>query len=86
MCVNYRDLNRKSPKDNFPLPYIDTLVDNIVKNSQFSFMDGFFGYNQIWMAPKDREKTIFVTMWGTFYYKVMPFGIKNAGQPIKELW
>ena len=79
MCVDYRDLNRESPKDNFPLPYIDTLVDNTVKNSRFSFMDGFSEYNQIRMAPKDREKTIFVTMWGTFCYKVMPFGLKNAG-------
>ena len=62
MCVDYRDLNRVSSKDNFPLPYIDTLVDNTVKNSLFSFMDDFFGYNQIQMAPKDREKTIFITI------------------------
>ena len=47
MCVDYRDLNRASPKDNFPLPHINTLVDNTAKNSRFSLMDGFFGYNQI---------------------------------------
>ena len=52
MCVDYRDLNRASPKDNFPLPHIDTLVDNIAKNSLFSFMDVFSGYNQIQMALK----------------------------------
>ena len=79
MCVDYRDLNHASSKDNFPLPYIDTVVDNTTKNSLFSFMDGFSGYNQIQMALEDREKTIFVTMWGTFYYKVMPFSLKNAG-------
>ncbi|KAA3458938.1 RNA-directed DNA polymerase (Reverse transcriptase), Ribonuclease H-like protein [Gossypium australe] len=79
MCVDYHDLNRVSPKDNFPLPHIDTLVDNTAKHSLFSFMDGFSGYNQIKMAPKDMEKTTFVTMWGTFCYKVMPFGLKNAG-------
>ena len=67
-----------SPKDNFSLPHIDTLVDNIAKNSLFSFMDGISGYNQIKMAPKDMEKTTFVTMWGTFCYNVMPFGLKNA--------
>jgi len=78
MCVDYRDLNRASPKDNFPLPHIDTLVDNTAKNSLFSFMDGFSGYNQIKMAPDDMEKTTFITMWGTFCYKVMPFGLKNA--------
>ena len=79
MCVDYRDLNRASPKDNFPLPHIDTLVDNIAKHSLFSFMDGFSGYNQIRMAQEDMEKTTFLTMWGTFCYKVMPFGLKNAG-------
>jgi len=79
MCVDYRDLNQASTKDNFPLPHIDTLVDNTAKNSLFSFMDGFSGYNQIRMAPEDMEKTTFVTMWGTFCYKVMPFGLKNAG-------
>ena len=47
MCVDYRDLNRASPKDNLFLPYIDILVDNTANNSQFSFMDDFFGYNQI---------------------------------------
>ena len=78
MCVDYRDLNQESSKDNFLLPYIDTLVDNIAKNSLFSFMDGFFRYNQIRMASEDREKTTFVTMWGTFCYKVMPFGLKNV--------
>ncbi|KAA3478108.1 RNA-directed DNA polymerase (Reverse transcriptase), Ribonuclease H-like protein [Gossypium australe] len=79
MCVDYRDLNKASPKDNFPLPYIDTLVDNTAGYSLFSFMDGFSGYNQIKMLPEDMEKTTFVTMWGTFCYKVMPFGLKNAG-------
>ena len=62
MCVDYRDLNRASPKDNFSLPHIDTLVDNTAKHSLFSFMDGFSGYNQIKMALKDMEKTTFLTM------------------------
>ncbi|XP_052477697.1 uncharacterized protein LOC105793435 [Gossypium raimondii] len=79
MCVNYRDLNRASPKDNFPLPHIDTLVDNTAGFSLFSFMDGFSGYNQIKMHPEDMRKTTFITLWGTFCYKVMPFGLKNAG-------
>uniref|UniRef100_A0A2N9HCS7 Uncharacterized protein n=1 Tax=Fagus sylvatica TaxID=28930 RepID=A0A2N9HCS7_FAGSY len=79
MCVDYRDLNRASPKDNFPLPHIDTLVDNTATNAVFSFMDGFSGYNQIKMAEEDKSKTAFVTHWGTFVYDVMPFGLKNAG-------
>ena len=52
VCVDYRDLNRVSPKDNFPLSHIDTLVDNTAKHSLFFFMDGFFGYNQMKMALK----------------------------------
>ena len=79
MCVDYRDLNRASPKDNFPLPHIDILVDNMTNFALFSFMDGFSSYNQIKMAPEDMEKMTFVTMCGTFCYKVMSFGLKNAG-------
>ncbi|KAK5794203.1 hypothetical protein PVK06_035415 [Gossypium arboreum] len=79
MCVDYRDLNKASPKDNFPLPHIDTLLDNTAGHSLFSFMDGFSGYNQIKIHPEDMEKTTFLTMWGTFCYKVMPFALKNAG-------
>ncbi|WRX13175.1 Reverse transcriptase domain - like 10 [Theobroma cacao] len=78
ICVDYRDLNRASPKASFPLPHIDTLVDNTAKHALFSFMDGYFRYNQIKMAPEDMEKTTFVTIWGMFCYKVMPFGLKNA--------
>ncbi|RDX70256.1 hypothetical protein CR513_50523, partial [Mucuna pruriens] len=79
MCIDYKDLNHASPKDNFPLPHIYVLVDNTAQHAFFSFMDGFLGYNQILMAEEDREKTTFVTLWGTFCYKVMPFGLKNAG-------
>ena len=58
MCMDYRDLNRASPKDDFPLPHINILVDNTAQHKVFSFMDGFSGYNQIKMAPEDMEKTI----------------------------
>ena len=78
MCVDYRNLNRASPKDNFPLPQIDTLVDNTAKHSLFSFMDGFSSYNHIRMASEDMKKTTFLTMWETFCYRIMPFRLKNA--------
>ncbi|PKI38860.1 hypothetical protein CRG98_040760 [Punica granatum] len=78
VCVDYRDLNKASPKDNFPLPHIDVLVDNTARHTLFSFMDGFSEYNQIRMAEEDKIKTTFITMWGTFCYRVMPFGLKNA--------
>jgi len=66
MCVDYRDLNLASPKDNFPLPHIDTLVDNTTKSALFPFMDGFSGYNQIRMASADLEKTHFHHTVGNF--------------------
>ena len=76
--VDFRDLNKASPKDDFPLPHIDMLVDSTAGHPMLSFMDGFFGYNQIFMAPEDMEKTSFITEWGTYCYRVMPFGLKNA--------
>ncbi|KAA3479927.1 RNA-directed DNA polymerase-like protein [Gossypium australe] len=69
MCVDYRDLNKASLKDNFSLPHTNTLVDNTTGYSLFSFMDGFSGYNQIKVHPEDMDKTTFLTMWGTFCYK-----------------
>ena len=79
VCVDFQDLNKASSKDDFPLSHIDMLVDSTAGHSMLSFMDGFSGYNQILMAPNDMEKTFFITEWGTYYYRVMPFGLKNAG-------
>nr|CAN74716.1 hypothetical protein VITISV_033046 [Vitis vinifera] len=79
VCVDCRDLNKASPKDDFPLPHIDLLVDSTAGHSMLSFIDGFSGYNQILMALEDMEKIIFITEWGTYCYKVMSFGLKNAG-------
>ncbi|PKI50473.1 hypothetical protein CRG98_029132 [Punica granatum] len=61
--IDYQDLNRASLKDNFSLPHIDVLVDNTARHTQFSFMEGFFGYNQIQMTEEDKIKTTFITMW-----------------------
>ena len=78
-CVDFRNPNKACPKDEFPLPNIDLLVDSTAWSSMFSFMDGYSGYNQICMAAKDAEKTAFRTLIGNFYYTVIPFGLKNAG-------
>lgn len=78
MCVDYRDLNKACPKDNFPLPHIDMLVDNTTKSALMSFMDGFLGYKQIRIVPKDMAKTTFTIEWGVYCYTVMPFGLKNS--------
>ena len=79
VCVDFCDLNKASPKADFSLPNIDVLVDSTAGHGLLSFMDGFFGYNQVLMAPEDREKTTCTSAWGTYYYRVMPFGLKNAG-------
>ncbi|RDX81755.1 hypothetical protein CR513_37528, partial [Mucuna pruriens] len=77
-CRYQKRMERVSPKDNFPLPNIDMLVDNTTQHSYFSFMDGFSRYNQIKMALQDVEKTTFITTWGMICYKVMPFRLKNV--------
>ena len=79
VCVNFTDLNRACPKDPFPMPRIDQLVDATVGHPQMSFLDAFQGYHQIPLALNDQEKTAFVTYVGNYHYKVMPFGLKNVG-------
>lgn len=79
ICVDFRDLNKACPKDEFPLPHIDILVDAMSGHQMFPFMDGFSGYNKIKMAPEYAKKTAFRTPLRNFYYIVMPFGLKNAG-------
>uniref|UniRef100_A0A2N9EDF9 Integrase catalytic domain-containing protein n=1 Tax=Fagus sylvatica TaxID=28930 RepID=A0A2N9EDF9_FAGSY len=78
-CVDFLNLNKACPKDKFPLPNMDLLIDSVAGHAMFSVMDGFSGYNQIRMSTKNAEKTVFRTPIGNFYYTVMPFGLKNAG-------
>ncbi|RYR19470.1 hypothetical protein Ahy_B03g064246 [Arachis hypogaea] len=85
MCVDYTDLNKACPKDAFPLPNIDGLVDAASGHRYLSFMDAYSGYNQILMHRPDEEKTAFITPDGTYCYTVMPFGLKNAGATYQRL-
>ena len=85
MCVNFIDLNKACLKNSYPLPRIDQLVDSMASHRLLSFMDAFFKYNQIRMDEADQEKTSFVTSQGLFCYKVMPFGLKNAGATYQRL-
>ena len=78
MCVDFTDLNKACPKENYLLPRIDQLVDSTAGHKLLSFMDAFSGYNQIRMDEADQEKTSFVTSQGLFCYEVMLFGLKNA--------
>jgi hypothetical protein len=79
VCVDYRDINKACPKDNFPTPFVDQIVDDCAGSEIFSLMDGFSGYNQINIAPEDQHKTTFICPWGTFAYRKLPFGLKNVG-------
>ena len=85
MCVDFMDLNRACPKDNYPLLRIDTLVDSTARHELLSFMNAFSGYNQIKVNEEDQKKTSFVTSQGLFCYKVMPFELKNAGAMYQRL-
>ena len=85
MCIDFTDLNKACPKDSYPLPRIDQLVDSTAGHQLLSFMDAFSGYNQIMMDESDQEKTSFITSQGLFCYKVMPFGLKNAGATYQRL-
>ena len=85
MCVDFTDLNKACPKNSFPLPRIDQLVDSTARHKLLMFMDAFLGYNQIRMAKEDQEKTSFITSQWLYCYKVMPFGLKNAGATYQRL-
>ena len=85
VCVDFTDLNKACPKDLFPMPKIDQLVDAIVGHPRMSFLDAFQGYHQIPLALDDQEKTTFVTPIGKYHYKVMPFGLKNAGSTYQRM-
>ncbi|XP_072061951.1 uncharacterized protein [Arachis hypogaea] len=85
MCMDFTNLNRACPKDSYPLPCIDKLVDNTSGYQILSFMDAYSAYNQILMHPADEEKTTFITDQGNFCYRVMPFGLKNAGATYQSL-
>ena len=78
ICIDFRDLNKACPKDAFPLPIPDILLDNVVGHEMFSFMDGFSGYNQVGTHPTHQAKTTFVTPQGTFLYEKMAFGLCNV--------
>ena len=83
--MDFTDLKKACPKDSFPLPRIDQLVDLTVGHKLLTSMDAFSGYNQIVMDKDDQKKTSFITSKGLFYYGVMSFGLKNAGVTYQRL-
>jgi hypothetical protein len=78
VCVDYRDLNKACPKDNYSTPFIDQIIDDCARCEIFSFMDGLSGYNQIDILPQDQHEMTFICSLGTFAYKKLPFGLKKC--------
>ena len=79
MCIDYTGLNKACQKDPFPLPRIDQIVDSTSGCETLCFLDAYSGYHQIAMKESDQLMTSFITMFGSFYYVMMPFGLKNVG-------
>jgi hypothetical protein len=79
LCMDFRNLNKSSLKDNFPLPKMDHVLEKVVGANRMSMINGFSGYNHIAFSEHDKEKTTFTTPWGTFMYDKMPFSLMNAG-------
>ncbi|GKD57448.1 reverse transcriptase domain-containing protein [Tanacetum coccineum] len=82
VCIDYRKLNDATRKDHFPLPFMDQMLERLAGNEYYCFLDGFSGYFQIPIDPKDQEKTTFTCPYGTFAYRRMPFGLCNAPEGI----
>ncbi|GJX61044.1 reverse transcriptase domain-containing protein [Tanacetum coccineum] len=78
VCIDYRKLNDATRKDHFPLPFMDQMLERLAGNKYYCFLDGFSGYFQIPIDPKDQEKTTFTCPYRTFAYRRMPFGLCNA--------
>ena len=79
LCVDFRNLNKYSKKDNYPLPKMEHLLQKVSGAKVMSFLGAFLGFNQIVVHLDDQGKTAFTTLWGTFIYAKMPFGLMNAG-------
>nr|GEW01821.1 reverse transcriptase domain-containing protein [Tanacetum cinerariifolium] len=78
VCIDYRKLNEATHKDHFPLPFMDQMLERLAGNEYYCFLDGFSGYFQIPIDPRDQDKTMFTCPYGTFSYRRMPFGLCNA--------
>ena len=86
LCVDFKNLNCGSDKDNYPVPPMEQILQMVSGSKLFSLLDGFFGYNQVLVAEEDMLKTTFRTKWGTFAYRMMPFGLINAGATFRGIW
>src|ERR1041385_3182423 len=85
MYVDYSPVNKHCPKDHFPLPRIDQIIDSTAVCDLLSFFDAYSGYNQIRMKAEDEEHTSLITPSGVFYYKTMHFRLKTRGATYQRM-
>jgi len=78
VCMEFHDLNKDCPKENFLTPFIDHILDECSGSEVCFFIDGFSRYNQIQIKPEDQHKVTFIFPWGIFAYRKIPFGLKNS--------
>jgi hypothetical protein len=85
VCQDFRKLNAVTKKDYFPLPFTDIILDHVSGHENYSFLDGFSGYNRVFIRKGDQLKMTFITEWGTFAFNRMPFGLCNAPGTFQRL-
>jgi len=85
LCIKYKALNKVTKKDRYPLPFCEEILEEVAWHEMYTFRDGYRGYHQVKIAPKDQLKTTFTTPWGTFYYTIMSFGLCNAPGTFQRL-
>ena len=78
VCIDYKKLNTVTRKDHYPLPFIDKMLDRLLRHSHYCFIDGYSSYNQIEIALEDQDKSTVICPYGTFAFRMMPFGLCNA--------
>ncbi|MCO5553045.1 hypothetical protein L7F22_006565 [Adiantum nelumboides] len=78
VCVDYRPLNEATKRDHFPLPFQDDILNEVARHEKYTVCDGYSSYIQICIAKEDQKKTTFITPWGCYAFRVMPFGVTNA--------
>jgi hypothetical protein len=84
LCVDFKNLNRASKNDNYPVPSMEQLLQTMSSSEIFSLLDGLSGYNQVLVSEEDRLKTTFRSKWEMFSYKCIPFGLINAGETFQR--
>jgi hypothetical protein len=85
LCVDFKDVNKACPKDPFPLPRIDQIIDAIAGHDLLCFLDAYLGYYQIKMRGSDQAATAFITPYGPCRFNKMPFGLKNVGATYQQM-